>query len=59
MAKTIGTGLARVTVAAPKRRIDVALPEHVAAAELLPGLLRRLRPRTPARPSGIPARPPA
>ncbi len=40
MTKTIGTGLARVTVAAPKRRIDVALPEHVAAAELLPGLLR-------------------
>jgi len=38
--KSIGTGLARVTVAAPKRRIDVALPEHVAAAELLPGLLR-------------------
>lgn len=33
-------GLARVTVAAPHRRIDVALPEHVLAAELMPGLLR-------------------
>jgi type VII secretion integral membrane protein EccD len=36
----VGTGLARVTIAAPKRRIDVALPEHVPLAELLPGLLR-------------------
>jgi len=35
-----GTGLARVTIAAPKRRIDVALPENVPLAELLPGLLR-------------------
>ena len=34
------TGLARVTIAAPRRRVDVALPEHVPAAELLPGLLR-------------------
>ncbi len=40
MAKTFGTGLARVTIAAPRRRIDVALPEQVPAAELLPGLLR-------------------
>ncbi|HEV2088709.1 MAG TPA: type VII secretion integral membrane protein EccD [Cryptosporangiaceae bacterium] len=40
MAKTFGTGLARVTIAAPKRRIDVALPDMVPAAELLPGLLR-------------------
>ena len=35
-----GTGLARVTIAAPKRRIDVALPENVPLAELLPGVLR-------------------
>jgi len=34
------TGLARVTIAAPRRRVDVALPEHVPTAELLPGLLR-------------------
>lgn len=33
-------GLTRVTIAAPRRRIDVALPEHVATAEILPGLLR-------------------
>ncbi|MER6766376.1 EsaB/YukD family protein, partial [Amycolatopsis sp. NPDC000746] len=34
-------GLIRVTVAAPKRRIDMALPEHASVAELLPGLLAR------------------
>jgi type VII secretion integral membrane protein EccD len=34
------TGLVRVTIAAPSRRIDVALPEHSAVAETLPGLLR-------------------
>jgi type VII secretion integral membrane protein EccD len=33
-------GLARVTVSAPQRRVDVALPEHVPLAELLPELLR-------------------
>lgn len=32
-------GLVRVTVAAPRRRIDLALPEDVPLAELLPGLL--------------------
>jgi type VII secretion integral membrane protein EccD len=35
------TGLVRVTVATPRRRIDLALPEHAAVAELLPGLLAR------------------
>ncbi|WP_093272381.1 type VII secretion integral membrane protein EccD [Saccharopolyspora shandongensis] len=35
------TGLVRVTIAAPRRRIDMALPEHAAVAELLPGLLAR------------------
>lgn len=35
-----GTGLAHVTVTAPLRRIDLALPEQVPVAELLPGLLR-------------------
>jgi len=33
------TGLVRVTVAAPARRIDLALPERAPLAELLPGLL--------------------
>ncbi|WP_203827265.1 type VII secretion integral membrane protein EccD [Actinoplanes palleronii] len=34
------TGLARVTISAPHRRVDVALPEHVPLAELLPEVLR-------------------
>ncbi|MFD2414730.1 type VII secretion integral membrane protein EccD [Amycolatopsis pigmentata] len=34
-------GLIRITIAAPKRRIDMALPEHASLAELLPGLLAR------------------
>jgi type VII secretion integral membrane protein EccD len=33
------TGLVRVTVAAPARRIDLALPERAPLAELLPALL--------------------
>ncbi|MBB3677838.1 type VII secretion integral membrane protein EccD [Modestobacter versicolor] len=33
-------GLARVTIAAPTRRVDVALPEAVPVAELLPAVLR-------------------
>ncbi len=33
-------GLARVTVAAPRRRLDIALPEQVPVADLLPSLLR-------------------
>jgi type VII secretion integral membrane protein EccD len=36
---TAPTGLARVTISAPQRRVDVALPEHVPVAELLPELL--------------------
>ncbi|HEX8628798.1 MAG TPA: type VII secretion integral membrane protein EccD [Catenuloplanes sp.] len=36
----MNTGLARVTISAPERRVDVALPEHVALAELLPEVLR-------------------
>ncbi|GAB3156700.1 type VII secretion integral membrane protein EccD [Micromonospora sonneratiae] len=35
------TGLVRVTVATAHRRIDMALPEHAAIAEILPGLLAR------------------
>lgn len=34
------TDLARITVAAPHRRIDVALPAHVPLADLLPVVLR-------------------
>lgn len=40
MSRGASTGLARVTIAAPRRRVDVALPEHASAAELMPGLLR-------------------
>jgi type VII secretion integral membrane protein EccD len=35
-----GVNLARVTVAAPTRRMDVALPDNMLVAELLPHLLR-------------------
>ncbi|MFG1608395.1 type VII secretion integral membrane protein EccD [Actinoplanes sp. NPDC049265] len=35
------TGLVRVTVAAPTRRVDLALPDRAPVAEMLPGLLRR------------------
>ncbi|MBY8875454.1 type VII secretion integral membrane protein EccD [Micromonospora sp. PLK6-60] len=34
------TGLARVTISAPQRRVDVALPEQTPLAELLPEVLR-------------------
>src|ERR687893_2823315 len=37
---SMSAGLARVTISAPQRRVDVALPEHVPLAELLPELLR-------------------
>lgn len=33
-------GLARITVSAPRRRLDVALPDQAPVAELLPDLLR-------------------
>ncbi|MEH1013738.1 type VII secretion integral membrane protein EccD [Micromonospora sp. CPCC 206060] len=36
----MGTGLARVTISAPHRRVDVALPEQTPLAELLPEVLR-------------------
>ncbi|GAA0522786.1 type VII secretion integral membrane protein EccD [Saccharopolyspora subtropica] len=35
------TNLVRVTIDAPARRIDLALPERSSVAEILPGLLRR------------------
>ena len=34
------TGLARVTINAPHRRVDIALPQHVPLADLLPEVLR-------------------
>ncbi len=37
---TQAVGLVRVTVAAPRRRIDLTLPESATVAEVLPGLLR-------------------
>ncbi len=36
----MAVGLARVTVSTPRRRVDVALPEQVPLAELLPEVLR-------------------
>ena len=36
----MSVGLARVTISAPQRRVDVALPEHVPLVELLPEFLR-------------------
>ncbi|HEX5596542.1 MAG TPA: type VII secretion integral membrane protein EccD [Micromonosporaceae bacterium] len=36
----MSTGLVRLTVSGPQRRIDLALPEQVPLAELLPELLR-------------------
>ena len=36
----MAVGLARITISAPQRRVDVALPEHVPLVELLPAVLR-------------------
>ncbi|MDG4828035.1 type VII secretion integral membrane protein EccD [Solwaraspora sp. WMMD1047] len=36
----MSTGLARVTISAPQRRMDLALPEHLPLADLLPEVLR-------------------
>jgi hypothetical protein len=38
---TTGTGLAKVIVVAPKRRLELALPEHLPLSTLLPALLRQ------------------
>lgn len=40
MSSTLTTGFCRVTVVAPDSRIDVALPDDVAVADLLPEILR-------------------
>ncbi|QSB04856.1 type VII secretion integral membrane protein EccD [Natronoglycomyces albus] len=44
MATTHLTGLARITVAAPQRRLDLMVPEHVTVAELLPSVTKHLPP---------------
>ena len=36
-----GVGLVRITVTAPNRRMDLALPEDAVVAEIIPGLLAR------------------
>ncbi|MBB2941769.1 type VII secretion integral membrane protein EccD [Actinoplanes lutulentus] len=43
-----GPSLARVTIAAPTRRMDLALPDNMLVAELLPHLLRHASPGEPA-----------
>ncbi|MEU9705737.1 type VII secretion integral membrane protein EccD [Streptomyces sp. NPDC047981] len=40
MSTTAGTGFCRVTVVAPDSRIDVALPEDIAVADVYPEILR-------------------
>ncbi|HSV66256.1 MAG TPA: type VII secretion integral membrane protein EccD [Mycobacteriales bacterium] len=40
MSSSVGAGLCRVTIIAPRSRVDVALPVDVPLAELLPTLLR-------------------
>lgn len=40
MTMSVGTGLARITIASPRRRVDIALPEAVNVADLLPAILR-------------------
>ena len=56
MTSPVGPSLARVTVAAPTRRMDIALPDNMIVAELLPHLLRHagdaLGDAAPERPGG-------
>src|SRR6185436_10154387 len=35
------SGLARITIRAPRRRLDLAVPDQVPLAEILPEVLRR------------------
>ncbi|WP_341718050.1 type VII secretion integral membrane protein EccD [Micromonospora sp. FIMYZ51] len=41
MVTQAGTGLARIAVIAPNRRLDLALPEHLPIVGLLPAVLRQ------------------
>ncbi|THA59769.1 type VII secretion integral membrane protein EccD [Streptomyces sp. A0958] len=53
MSPTATTGFCRVTVVTPDSRIDVALPEDIAAADIWPEILRLTgRPRTTTAPTG-------
>lgn len=53
MSTTAATGFCRVTVVTPDRRIDVALPEDIAVADIRPELLRLTgRAQTVATPTG-------
>ena len=46
--KTATGGLSRITIVAPRTRMDLALPSDVPLADLLPTLLRYARgPRSP------------
>ncbi|WSV62875.1 type VII secretion integral membrane protein EccD [Streptomyces sp. NBC_01013] len=47
MSSTLSTGFCRITVVAPDSRIDVALPDDVAVADLLPEILRLTGQTTP------------
>ncbi|MER5275876.1 type VII secretion integral membrane protein EccD [Streptomyces sp. NPDC002809] len=47
VSSTISTGFCRITVVAPDSRIDVALPDDVAVADLLPEILRLTGQATP------------
>lgn len=40
MTRAVSDGLARITVAAPQRRIDIALPQDVPVADLMSSLIR-------------------
>ncbi|MFJ8078004.1 type VII secretion integral membrane protein EccD [Streptomyces sp. NPDC096176] len=53
MSTTAATGFCRVTVVAPDSRIDVALPEDIAVADVYPEILRLTgQTQTPGAPTG-------
>ncbi|MEV3993489.1 type VII secretion integral membrane protein EccD [Streptomyces sp. NPDC049837] len=53
MSTTAATGFCRVTVVAPDSRIDVALPEDIAVADVYPEILRLTgQTQTPGTPTG-------
>lgn len=41
MVTQVGTGLARIAIATPDRRLDIALPEHLPLVGMLPAVLRQ------------------
>ncbi|WP_344126519.1 EsaB/YukD family protein, partial [Luedemannella flava] len=52
------SGVARVTIRAPRRRLDLVLPDQVPLAEVLPELLRRAGEAGELRPPAGAPRPP-